>query len=146
MRGAVSDVAVIGGGPGGSSVATHLARGGLSVTLLEREVFPRFKVGESLVPATMLLLERLGVLDRVERGGYQVKYGATFLDEETGLGHTFYFLRGMPWPNWTYNVPRADFDALLRPALILAGGARVSPSLARVRPHHVPWSARDRAP
>ena len=113
MTPTVSDVAVIGGGPGGSSVATHLARGGLSVALFEREVFPRFKVGESLVPATMLLLERLGVLERVERGGYQVKYGATFHDQETGLGHTFYFLEGMPWPNWTYNVPRADFDALL---------------------------------
>ena len=113
MMPAVSDVAVIGGGPGGSTVATHLARGGLSVTLFEREVFPRFKVGESLVPATMLLLERLGVLERVARGGFQVKYGASFHDQETGLGHTFYFLEGMPWPNWTYNVPRADFDALL---------------------------------
>jgi flavin-dependent dehydrogenase len=113
MTPATSDVAVVGGGPGGSTVATHLARGGLSVTLFEREVFPRFKVGESLVPATMLLLERLGVRDRVERGGFQVKYGATFHDQETGLGHTFYFLEGMPWPNWTYNVPRADFDALL---------------------------------
>src|SRR6185503_9309470 len=91
MTPAVSDVAVIGGGPGGSTVATHLARGGLSVTLFEREVFPRFKVGESLVPATMLLLERLGVLERVERGGYQVKYGATFHDQETNLGTTFYF-------------------------------------------------------
>ena len=113
MTATVSDVAIIGGGPGGSTVATHLARGGLSVTLFEREVFPRFKVGESLVPATMLLLERLGVLERVERGGYQVKYGATFHDQETNLGTTFYFLEGMPWPNWTYNVPRADFDALL---------------------------------
>jgi flavin-dependent dehydrogenase len=113
MTPSVSDVAVIGGGPGGSSVATHLARAGLSVTLFEREVFPRFKVGESLVPATMLMLERLGVLERVERGGYQIKYGATFHDQQTGLGHTFYFLEGMPWPNWTYNVPRADFDALL---------------------------------
>jgi len=113
MTPTTSDVAIIGGGPGGSTVATHLARAGLSVALFEREVFPRFKVGESLVPATMLLLQRLGVLERVERDGYQVKYGATFLDEETGLGHTFYFLRGMPWPHWTYNVPRADFDALL---------------------------------
>ena len=113
MTRTVSDVAVVGGGPGGSTVATHLARGGLSVALFEREVFPRFKVGESLVPATMLLLERLGVLERVERGGYQVKYGATFHDQETNLGTSFYFLEGMPWPNWTYNVPRADFDALL---------------------------------
>jgi flavin-dependent dehydrogenase len=109
----VYDVAVIGGGPGGSSVATHLARGGLRVGLFEREVFPRFKVGESLVPATMLLLRRLGVLEAVERGGFQVKYGATFLDQETGFGHSFYFLTGMPWPNWTYNVPRSEFDTIL---------------------------------
>ncbi len=107
------DVAVIGGGPGGSTVATHLARGGLNVALFEREVFPRFKVGESLVPATMLLLQRLGALDPVARGGFQVKYGASFLDQETGLGHDFYFLKGMPWPNWTYNVPRAQFDTIL---------------------------------
>ncbi len=113
MTPSVSDVAIIGGGPGGSTTAAHLARGGLDVALFEREVFPRFKVGESLVPATMLLLERLGVLERVAQSGYQVKYGATFLDEETGLGTTFYFLTGMEWPNWTYNVPRADFDALL---------------------------------
>jgi flavin-dependent dehydrogenase len=109
----VYDVAVIGGGPGGSTVATHLARGGLSVALFEREPFPRFKVGESLVPATMLLLERLGALDAVARGGFQVKHGASFLDQETGLGHDFYFLKGMPWPSWTYNVPRAQFDTIL---------------------------------
>jgi flavin-dependent dehydrogenase len=110
---ATYDVAVIGGGPGGSTVATHLARGGLRVGLFEREAFPRFKVGESLVPATMLLLERLGVLEPVAQGGFQVKYGASFHDQETGLGHSFYFLRGMPWPNWTYNVPRAEFDTIL---------------------------------
>jgi flavin-dependent dehydrogenase len=113
MTPAVYDVAVIGGGPGGSTVATHLARGGLSVALFEREMFPRFKVGESLVPASMLLLERLGALESVARGGFQVKNGATFFDQETGLGHTFYFLKGMPWPHWTYNVPRAEFDTIL---------------------------------
>jgi flavin-dependent dehydrogenase len=113
MTPTVYDVAVIGGGPGGSTVATHLARGGLSVGLFEREMFPRFKVGESLMPATMVLLERLGALEPVARGGFQVKNGATFLDHETGFGHTFYFLEGMPWPPWTYNVPRAEFDTIL---------------------------------
>jgi flavin-dependent dehydrogenase len=107
------DVAVVGGGPGGSTVATHLAKGGLRVAVFEREAFPRFKVGESLVPATMLLLERLGILEPVAEGGFQVKYGATFHDQESGLGHSFYFLQGMPWPNWTYNVPRAEFDTIL---------------------------------
>lgn len=109
----IYDVAVIGGGPGGTAVATHLARGGLRVGLFEREAFPRFKVGESMVPATMLLLERLGVLEAVAEGGFQIKYGAFFHDQESGLAHTFYFLQGMPWPNWTYNVPRAQFDAIL---------------------------------
>ena len=110
---ATHDVVVVGGGPGGTSVATHLARGGLDVALFEREIFPRFKIGESMVPASMLLLERLGVLEAVRAGGFQVKQGATFHDQESGLGHTFAFLRGMPWPSWTYNVTRADFDLIL---------------------------------
>jgi flavin-dependent dehydrogenase len=113
MTRASYDVAIIGGGPGGSTVATHLARGGLSVGLFERETFPRFKVGESLVPATMLLLERLGVLEPIAQGGFQIKYGATFHDQESDLRTSFYFLRGMPWPHWTYNVPRAEFDTIL---------------------------------
>jgi len=110
---ATHDVIVVGGGPGGSSAATHLARGGLSVALFEREVFPRFKVGESLVPATMLLLKRLNALEAIERGGFQIKYGATFHDQERDLGTSFYFLKGMPWPEWTYNVQRGEFDTIL---------------------------------
>jgi flavin-dependent dehydrogenase len=61
----------------------------------------------------MLLLERLGALEPVAKGGFQIKYGATFHDQETDVGTTFHFLRGMPWPNWTYNVPRAAFDTIL---------------------------------
>jgi flavin-dependent dehydrogenase len=108
-----TDVAVIGGGPGGAAVATHLARGRLRVILFERETFPRLKVGESLLPASTLLLERLGALPAVARCGFQVKTGATFFDQDSGLGHSFRFLRGMPWPDWTYNVPRAEFDTIL---------------------------------
>ena len=100
------DVLVVGGGPGGSSAATFLARGGLRVAVVEREAFPRFHVGESLVPANMLLLERLGVLDPVKARGFQVKYGANFHDQEMGLGHQFFFREGKPWPPYTYEVQR----------------------------------------
>lgn len=107
------DVAIIGGGPGGSSTAAFLAERGLSVALFERDVFPRFHVGESLMPATMLLLEELGVRQEIDAHGFQVKYGASFIDEENGGVQTFYFLPGQKWPNYTYQVPRAQFDAML---------------------------------
>ncbi|MGH7354510.1 MAG: NAD(P)/FAD-dependent oxidoreductase, partial [Candidatus Rokuibacteriota bacterium] len=107
------DVVVIGGGPGGASVATHLARAGLSVAVFEREVFPRAHVGESLMPATMLLLERLGARECVEASGFQIKYGASFHESDTGHAHTFYFLQNMPWPGYAYQVPRAEFDTIL---------------------------------
>jgi flavin-dependent dehydrogenase len=107
------DVVVVGGGPGGASAATFLAAAGLRVGLFEREVFPRFHVGESLMPATMLLLEQLGARRAVEAAGFQVKYGASFVDGITGAEQTFYFLPDRPWPNYTYQVPRAEFDRIL---------------------------------
>jgi flavin-dependent dehydrogenase len=107
------DVVVIGGGPGGSSAAGFLAKAGLRVALFEREEFPRFHVGESLMPATMLLLDQLGVRDKVEAAGFQDKYGAQFIDEVNDLVATFYFLPNMPWPQYTFQVPRAEFDTIL---------------------------------
>jgi flavin-dependent dehydrogenase len=107
------DVIVVGGGPGGSSTATFLTQRGLRVALFEREVFPRFHVGESLMPATMLLLEQLGARETVAAHGFQVKWGGSFIDQETAKTQTFYFLPGQPWPNYSYQVPRADFDTIL---------------------------------
>jgi flavin-dependent dehydrogenase len=107
------DVVVLGGGPGGSSTASFLAEAGLSVALFERERFPRFHVGESLMPATMLLLEQLGARAEIESRGFQLKYGASFIDEESGEEQTFYFLPGQLWPNYSYQVPRAEFDLVL---------------------------------
>ena len=107
------DVVVVGGGPGGSSAAGFLAAAGLRVALFEREVFPRFHVGESLMPATMLLLDQIGVRDKVEKAGFQTKFGAMFFDEANDLQTTFYFLPNMPWPQYTFQVPRAEFDTIL---------------------------------
>ena len=119
------DVIVIGGGPGSSSAAGFLASRGLRVALYEREVFPRFHVGESLMPATMLLLDQLGVREKVEKAGFQVKYGAAFIDEVNDLSTTFYFLPGMPWPLKLLN----RFPALRKlPAYAVGIG---------VRPEHV---------
>jgi flavin-dependent dehydrogenase len=108
-----ADVLVVGGGPGGSTAAGFLARGGLRVTLAEREAFPRFKVGESLIPTCMDICRRLGVLDRVLAHGFQMKYGATFHDQELGLQSTFDFKPGRPWPAFTLDVHRAEFDQIL---------------------------------
>jgi len=88
------DVLVVGGGPGGSTTATFLAKGGLSVALVERERFPRFRVGESLIPTCMAICERMGVLDKVLAHGFQTKYGATFHDQEMGESSTFGFRPG----------------------------------------------------
>ena len=108
-----ADVLVVGGGPGGSTTATFLAKGGLQVTLVERERFPRFKVGESLIPTCMSICERLGVLERVLAHGFQMKYGATFHDQEFGASSTFGFRPGRPWPSYTLDVHRAEFDQIL---------------------------------
>jgi len=107
------DVIVVGGGPAGSTTAAFLARAGHRVLLFEREPFPRFHVGESLLPATLPILERMGVLSAIAAHGFQLKYGAMFHDQEGDYEHTFYFLTNKPWPSHSYQVHRADFDALL---------------------------------
>src|SRR5437016_6266912 len=118
------DVVVVGGGPGGSSAATFLCRGGLKVALFERDAFPRFHVGESLMPAAMLLLEQMGVRREIEARGFQIKYGAMFFDEEQGLERTFYFLPGQAWP-----TTRTKFRApSSTPSCWNTRAARVRPS------------------
>jgi len=108
------DAIVIGGGPAGSSISAHLARAGRSVLLLEKEKFPRFHVGESLLPYSLPLLERLGVLEKVRAAGYQEKYGAYFWNEATGGVRPVLFSETVDHSlPMAYQVKRADFDHLL---------------------------------
>jgi flavin-dependent dehydrogenase len=112
--GAIRDAIVIGGGPGGSTVATVLARAGRHVLLLEKEKFPRFHVGESLLPFNLPLFERLGVAEKIRAAGFQTKRGAYFWNEETGGIRPVDFANGMDdrHPS-AYQVKRAEFDELL---------------------------------
>jgi flavin-dependent dehydrogenase len=107
-----ADVLVIGGGPGGSTVATLLARRGWKVVLLEKERHPRFHIGESLLPMNIPILERLGVLDQVRAIGV-LKRGADF-PVENGNYNVFRFDRALrDSAGYAFHVKREEFDQLL---------------------------------
>ena len=112
------DVIVIGGGPAGTTAATLLAQQGLTVTLLERERFPRFQIGESLLPYNNDLFDRLGVTDELveasEKGDFFPKYGAYFVTGDGSIGYGFRFDKRLRDPyRRSFQVKRAEFDHLL---------------------------------
>ncbi len=108
------DAIVIGGGPAGSTVSGLLARSGRKVVVLEKEKFPRFHVGESLLPYGLPILERIGVLEKVRKAGFQEKYGAFFWNESNGGIRPVVFADAADDKHpMAYQVKRAEFDQLL---------------------------------
>jgi len=108
-----ADVIVIGGGPAGSAAATMLARKGWQVTVLEREQFPRDHVGESLLPASIPVLEELGALPAVESAGFLPKYGATMVWGSGDAPWSWYFKETSQRYAHSYQVWRPQFDQIL---------------------------------
>ncbi|MFG3253160.1 NAD(P)/FAD-dependent oxidoreductase [Streptomyces sp. NPDC048172] len=106
------DVIVVGGGPAGSATAGLLAQEGRSVLLLEREKFPRYHIGESLIPGVLQTLDRLGLQQRLKDSDFVRKYGGSLVWGKGLPLWSFSFDQGGPYEH-AYQVRRADFDALL---------------------------------
>lgn len=107
------DVIILGGGPGGSTLASSLAKRGRRALVLEREKFPRFHIGESLLPCSRAVFTALGLDDELDRRFIR-KYGARFLCSSTKRLNTYHFAEAFDATfEYAYQVPRAEFDKVL---------------------------------
>ena len=108
------DVVVIGGGPAGSTVSTLLAQQGVRVELFERERFPRFHIGESLIPETYWVLKRLNMLPKMQQSPFVKKYSVQFVNASGKLSAPFYFWDNKPHEcSQTWQVARSEFDQMM---------------------------------
>ena len=108
------DVVVVGGGPAGSTAAAILAEEGFSVLQLEKEIFPRFKIGESLIPATISTLRRLGLEEQMKASPFTKKYSVQFFTNDGRSSSPFYFGETeVEGHAQTWQVLRSEFDILL---------------------------------
>src|SRR3954471_14329315 len=107
-------VIVIGGGAGGSTVSTLIAQQGHKVVLFEREHFPRFHIGESLIPETYWVLKKLGMLEKLQKSRFVKKYSVQFVNAVGRESAPFYFWDNKPHEcSQTWQVVRSEFDQML---------------------------------
>ena len=116
------DVIVIGGGPSGAAAATRLAQRGHRVLLLEKEQFPRFHIGESMLPCVMPLIEQLGAMPRVKAADFLPKYAAEFVTADGSLKRRYAFRDGLvAGASSAFEVDRSEFDKILLDTAIEQG-------------------------
>jgi flavin-dependent dehydrogenase len=108
------DAVIIGGGPAGAVAGAYLARAGLRPLILEKEKFPRFAIGESLLPCGNDILKDLGVWPELEKGGFVKKYGADFTSGKSERFNRYWFRNALGKSyEHTFQVERAAFDQIL---------------------------------
>src|SRR6476661_10648151 len=108
------DVVVIGGGPAGSTASALIAQQGYRVELFERDKFPRFHIGESLIPETYWVLKRLGMLPKMQQSPFVKKYSVQFVNSRGKLSAPFYFWDNKPHEcSQTWQVVRSEFDHMM---------------------------------
>jgi len=108
------DVVVIGGGPAGSTVSALIAQRGYRVQLFERDRFPRFHIGESLIPETYWVMKRLGMLEKMKSSHFVKKYSVQFINASGKLSAPFYFWDNKPHEcSQTWQVVRSEFDLMM---------------------------------
>jgi len=112
MKREFTDILIIGAGPSGMVSAGYLQQHNVQLKVVEKQKFPRFSIGESLIPRCMDNFAEAGLLKIIEKRGFQKKFGARFIKD--GKVGTFDFSQkfGKGW-DWTWQVPRADFDHVL---------------------------------
>lgn len=109
-----ADVVVIGGGPAGATTSTLLAQNGHRVVLFERDKFPRFHIGESLIPETYWVLKRLNMLDKMRASPFVQKHSVQFVGSSGKLSQPFYFFEHKPHEcSQTWQVLRSEFDKMM---------------------------------
>ena len=127
------DVIIIGGGPAGATAAITLAQKELSVLLLERACFPRFHIGESLLPYMTRLLEQMGLLEKIKQQHYVPKWGAEFSGGDGDFRRIDFTDQGPEYIHYAFQVERAHFDNVLLNSAKDAG-ARVLEDAHVIRP------------
>lgn len=116
------DVIIMGGGPSGSSAARILAEEGYRTLVIEKETFPRYRVGESLIPYCYYPLKRLGMIEKMQSSHFQSKQSVQFVTQDGNLSAPFYFMKHMNHEAaHTWQVKRSEFDIMMRDNAVEVG-------------------------